>query len=144
MSLIFWYFYFTLFSFFLQREASWYFLPQKRTVHQEETTKIFTWPLWCNILMDDLNSRSHKWVCFIWSTPWIDFCLFGGCWVVLYACIFFFNIIHLSAYRWAGSLRFTTVLYFVHLWSLSINLYYLSDPNRYMNLEPLASIVKWV
>ena len=59
---------------------------------------------------------------------------------------FFFlsNIIHLSACRRAGSLRFTTALYFVHLWSLSTNLYYLSDPNRYLNLEPLAPIVKWV
>ena len=57
---------------------------------------------------------------------------------------FLFNIIHLSACRRAGSLRFTTALYFVHLWSLSINLYYLSDSNRYLNLEPLASIVKWV
>ena len=59
---------------------------------------------------------------------------------------FFFlsNIIHLSACRRAGSLSFTTALYFVHLWSLSTNLYYLSDPNRYLNLEPLAPIVKWV
>lgn len=92
------YFYLTLFSFFLQREISWYLLLQER-----EKQKFFPGLYVAKSLIDDVNFRSHKWVYFIWCLSFgprlgLFFPLVGW-WLLLgsFVCVHFFNRIHLNA-----------------------------------------------